>query len=80
MDATSRSATVKAIRADNTVHHKPVSSHSFGVALCKHFGLPGNKVQAGVQMETREGEVFGVMLKIALTPQDLECIARLMAE
>jgi hypothetical protein len=50
----------------------------FGRALAKHFGLPGNQLLDNVQVHARRDSIFGVTLTLALTPQDLEAIGRLM--
>lgn len=55
-----------------------VSGNEFGRALAKHFGLPGKQVMDNVQVHASRDSIFGVTLTLALTPQDLEAISRLM--
>jgi hypothetical protein len=52
----------------------------FGVALCKHFNLSTSQVLEGVKVNTARAEVFSATLTIALTADDLACIAALMAD
>lgn len=50
----------------------------FGLAVCEHFALPAGKC-TGVQVHTESDEMFGVSVRIVLTPDDLEAIAKRMA-
>jgi hypothetical protein len=49
----------------------------FGRAFCEHFSLPANQV-LDVLVNSKRDEVFGCSLTIALTPQDLWQIAKIM--
>jgi hypothetical protein len=52
---------------------------NFGQALCAHFGLSAGKVLA-VKVNDGRDELFGATVTIALTPNDVEAIGRLMAD
>lgn len=52
----------------------------FGRALCAHFGLPPNQVDSGIAVHADDDEIFGVTVRISLTPNDLAGIAGKMAE
>lgn len=54
-----------------------VLSHTFGVALCAHLGIPAGKVLE-LKLHTEAGEVFGVSVRIGLTAEDLAGIAKRM--
>lgn len=53
---------------------------SFGLAICKHFGLPADQVVDKVIVNTYCDEIFGVTLTIALTGDDVVRIGRFMKE
>lgn len=52
--------------------------NGFGIALCDHFNLPKDQVQADVKMNTGADQVLSVTLTIMLTADDLSSIADLM--
>ena len=52
---------------------------TFGRALCEHFGLPARKV-FDVRVDADRDQMFGVVLRVSLSPDDLTEIAKRMRE
>ena len=53
------------------------TGRGFGMALCQHFGL---KLVLDVKVNNEPDEIFGATIRLALTPEDVEAIGRLMAQ
>lgn len=67
---------IKSVPVDGLTR-KASACHSleFGRALCAHFGLPAGKVDSDMTVHTSTDELFGVSIRIHLTPDDLAGIA-----
>jgi hypothetical protein len=50
----------------------------FGLALCKHFGLPASKVDHKIKINASADDILSVTLDICLTADDLTAIAEHM--
>ena len=50
---------------------------TFGQALCEHFGL---RRVLDVKVNDRRDEIFGATFTVALSPEDVEAVGRLMAQ